>query len=382
VLHEPQPRAQAARELGLSEPAVADLLERGRRALLAERGRRRRPLTDDKVLADWNGLAIGAMAEAGRLLGEARYVASARRAAEFVLARLSAERGGPLLHAYREGRAHVPALLDDYAFLVEGLLRLHEATDERLWLDQAVRLAREQEDRLGDADAGGYFAAGDDARLLFRAKPAFDGAVASGNGVAVLDLLELSELTGDVFWRERAEAGLAAFGEGMTAAPLAHVTLVRGLARRAGVQEAGAVRAAEPRAAAAASADLEQEARDALEVRGRLGAGAGGFRPFSVELTLRRGWHVNANPAGPSLVATTLEPVLGELRDVRYPPGEAVDPGAGGAVYRGTVRLEGEVRHVGEVRHEGAGAPAVELRYQACDETRCLPPITRLVRLQ
>ena len=109
-------------------------LEPGRRALLEARARRERPLTDDKVLADWNGLMIGAMARAGARLAEPRYIAAAERAAGFVLSRMVDTAEGTLLHAFREGRAHVAAFLDDYAFLVEGLLQLHGATGDGRWL--------------------------------------------------------------------------------------------------------------------------------------------------------------------------------------------------------------------------------------------------------
>jgi hypothetical protein len=289
-----------------------------------------------------------------------------------VLARLAGE-DGTLLHAWRAGRAHVSALLDDYAFLVSGLLRLRAATGEGRWLREAERLAAEQDRRLGDSEAGGWFAAGEDPRLLFRAKPAFDGAVASGNGVAVLNLLELEALLGGGACRGRAEAALRAFGEGMEREPLAHVTLVRALARL-DVGRPAVARAAAPSPDEA----LEAEAREVVEIEGRLGRGEeDGWRPFVLELHVRKGWHLNANPATrPGLVPTSVAPVLGSLRALRYPEGEPLgSPAAPVAVYRGVVRVEGQVDH------RGAGAPTVELTYQACDESRCLPPVTRLVRL-
>ena len=195
VLHLATPLAEAAAELGLREDDLQQRLARGRQALKAARDKRPRPLLDDKVLADWNGLMIGAFARASVLLGEPRYLEAARRAADFVLSRLVSD--GRLLHTWRGGQARIPAFLDDYAFLVEGLLRLFEATGEERWRDEARRLQAEQDRRLLDAEGGGYFAAGEDPRLLFRAKPAFDGAVASGNGFAALNLLELAALTGD-----------------------------------------------------------------------------------------------------------------------------------------------------------------------------------------
>jgi uncharacterized protein YyaL (SSP411 family) len=373
VLHLAGPLAESARAHGLSEEELRARLEPGRQALFEARGRRPRPLVDDKVLADWNGLMIEAMARGGDRLAERAYVEAARRAADFVLTRLRAPEGGTLLHAWREDRARIPAFLDDYAFVVSGLLALHAVTGEERWRAEATRLAAEQERRLGDP-AGGYFAAGEDSRLLFRAKPAYDGAVASGNGVTALNLTELGRRTGDVSFRSRAEGVLRTFGGAMGAMPLAHASLVRAWDRWRATPGASTP----ARSAPVATEALEDTARDVVEVNGQLTAGPGPWRPFVVELAIRPGWHVNAHPASlPSLVATSLGPVLGQLRGLHYPAGEPFGPAAEPiSVYRGRVVLEGEIEP------PAGGAPSLELTYQACDDRRCLPPVTRLVRLQ
>jgi uncharacterized protein YyaL (SSP411 family) len=382
VLHQPRPLQEQLDESGLDAERLWTLLEPGRRSLLEARGRRDPPLIDDKVLTDWNGLMIGAMARVGELLDEPRYVEAALRAAGFLLDRLRDADTGTLLHAWRAGKARVPAFLDDYAFLVDGLLRLHEASGEARWLEEAARLGDEQEERLRDAEGGGYFAAGEDPRLLFRARPAYDGAVDSGNGVSVLNHIELARLTGDARWLERARAALLAFGEGISRAPIGHVTLVRGLVR---LPEAGPLPSArggvaapgQPPEAAAGSAveALEDEAREAVEIEGRLGSGVDDvWRPFTVDLVIRRGFHVNSNPApDPALIATGVSGVIGAVRKLVYP--------AGGELGGGSVGYEGRVRIEGEIEHRGGGAAAVEVTYQACDDHRCLPPVSRMVRL-
>jgi uncharacterized protein YyaL (SSP411 family) len=376
VLHLPRPLAETASAAGLSEEELGRRLEPARRALLAARQRRKRPLVDDKVLTDWNGLMIGALARSGQLLGEPRYVDAARRAAGFVRERLRDPESGILLHAWREGRAHVAAFLDDYVFLVEGLLRLREATGEERWAEEATRLAREQESRLGDAQAGGYYAAGEDGRVPFRSRPAFDGAVASGNGTAVLNLIDLHALTGEAAFAERAEAALRAFGDDVARAPLAHATLVRARVRFGELAPAVRTETGDelpPRASATEA--LEDEARAVVELTGELGrAHDDVWKPFTLDLDIHRGFHVNPHPADdPKLVATSVTGVLGKLRNVRYPEPERA--GGGPPVWRGRVRIEGEIEH------RGAGAAAVEVVYQACDEGRCLPPVSRLVRL-
>ncbi len=393
VLHLPVPLPEVARAAGLDEAELVRQLEPARRALLETRERRVRPLRDDKVLADWNGLMIAALARAGQRFSEPRYLEAARRAASFVLESLASGGRGPLLHSWRAGHAQVPAFLDDYAFLVQGLLELALASGEPGWVEPARRLTEEQQERLGDPRSGGFFVAGEDPHLLFRAKSAVDGVVASGNGIAALNLIALAEATGEAAFADRAEETLLAFAGGVSRAPLAHVTLVRAVERLRGLARPAARRpveaspgavakvAAGPETAAqpeTVAARLEEEAEEAVELSGRLGSAVeDDWKPFELELAPKKGWHANANPAGEGLVPTSVAGVLGRVRNLRYPAGESWDGGGGPVpVYRGRVTIEGEIEH------RGGGAPAVEVVYQACDASRCLPKVTRIVRLR
>ena len=127
-----------------------------RARLLGVREQRIPPLHDDKVLSDWNGHMIGALALAGRVLDEPRYVTAAQEAAEFVLTTLRPE--GELMHRYREGEVGIPALLDDYAFMAWGLVELYQATFEPRYLREAKALLATLQERFGDAEGGGFFA--------------------------------------------------------------------------------------------------------------------------------------------------------------------------------------------------------------------------------
>jgi hypothetical protein len=364
VLCLPQPLAAQARAMGLSEDALLERVEPGRRSLFEARGKRERPLTDDKVLADWNGLMTGAMARVGHVVGESRYLDAARRAADFVLGHHRDQASGILLHSYRAGAAKVPALLDDYAFLIEGLLALHAATSESRWLDEASQLQAEQDRRLWDETGGGYFAAGNSRELLVRAKPAHDGALCSGNGVTALNLLELARLGAEGAAR-RAERLVAAFGPAIDAAPLAHITLVRTATRQ---HPATAAAAAPSPAAASAKAALGDEAGSVVEARGILRPSPEPWKPFALHLTVKEGWHLNANPPLLRfLVPTEVGAAGNAVRNVRYPAAER---------YEGSVTIEGEVEVSGD------GPVAVKLTYQACDEERCLVPVTREVPLR
>jgi uncharacterized protein YyaL (SSP411 family) len=209
VLWLPRPLADVARERGL-EPADAEReLSQARAFLLKKRAGREPPQRDEKILAAWNGLMIGAFARAALSLDEPRYAARAARAAGFVLERM--REGGRLLRSYSRGRARHTAYLEDYAFLIAGLLDLHEATSEPRWLEEAIALDRVLERRYEDAEGGGYFMTADDhERLLVRSKPIHDGAEPSGNAVQALNLLRLHELLSDDRYRRRAERTLAA----------------------------------------------------------------------------------------------------------------------------------------------------------------------------
>ncbi len=364
VLHLPQPLAARARVMGIAEAELLARLAPAEKALLAARDTRKRPLIDDKILTDWNGLMIGAMAEAGRSLAESRYLEAARRAASFLLERH--QDAGGLLHASRNGPAKVRAFLDDYAFLIDGLIALHKATSEPRWLDEALRLQAEQDARLGDA-VGGYFVAGEQPDLLFRSKAAHDGATASGNGVAVLNLLALGVPRRDDALLENAERTLRVFGRPALEHPSAHVTLA---------QAAGRWQRVRGRETAPVSMSPASEA-PVVEASGALsGDEQAGWRPFFVELVVAAGWHVNANPASrPYLIPTEIKAANQPLRALRYPAGAAWEAADTLSVYRGSVRITGEIETLGR---EPA---AVRVVYQPCDDDRCLERVTREIVL-
>jgi len=229
VLHLPSSYATRAAELGTTRRELVERVAPLRRRLLAERARRPRPLTDDKVLTDWNGLAISALAEAGRILGEEALVERAERAAGFLLAELRAKER-PLRHVWRGGEARIEAFSSDYAYLVRGLLALHRATGERRWLDRAAELMDEQIARLA-APEGGFYDAAEREHLLLRGREVFDAAVPAANAVSVLNLLELADLRAEKRWRESAERALRAFSGSLERSPAAAATLSLALLR-------------------------------------------------------------------------------------------------------------------------------------------------------
>ncbi len=228
VLHLPRALEDQAARRRLSVVDLNEQIEPLRERLDTIRRRRNSPRTDDKVLCDWTGMAIAGLACAGALLGESAWVERAERAASFVLENLHLS-DGSLCHVWRAGKGAVGAFLSDYAFLIRGLVALHEAAPNPRWLEAAVRLAEEQERRLGDP-RGGYFSSERARDLLVQSKPLLDGALPSANGVAALNLSDLARLSERDF-AARAERSLRVFSPEMNASPEATPTLVLVLRR-------------------------------------------------------------------------------------------------------------------------------------------------------
>jgi len=211
--------AQAAGGLGIASDDLDERLDAVLHTVFAVRQRRVRPHRDDKALTDWNGLAVAALARAGFVLNDPNLVGAARRAAEFLLVRLANGSGG-LLHRFRDGEAGIPGFFDDYAYLVLGLIELYQAEFDPAWLAAAVRLTDASIERFHDREGGGFFLTPHDGEKLFmRPKDAQDGAMPSGNSVAMGNLLRLSRLTGREDYRVLAEETGRAFGGLIKAMP-------------------------------------------------------------------------------------------------------------------------------------------------------------------
>lgn len=193
--------------------------------LYAARAKRPPPLLDDKIIAAWNGLAISAFARAGFVLSDARYLEAARRAAGFVRDAMTVD--GVLSRTWRAGAARNAGVLDDYAFMVAGLIDLFEATGEGEWLALAMKYQQVCDARFADP-AGGYFLSAS-SELIARDKPDYDGAEPCGNSVAIENLLRLEQLTDDVGYRLVAERALSAFAYNIERAPVTVPRMTRAL---------------------------------------------------------------------------------------------------------------------------------------------------------
>jgi uncharacterized protein YyaL (SSP411 family) len=225
------------------------LLASARGKLFAAREQRVRPGRDEKVLVSWNALAMRGMAHAGRVFGRQDWIESARRAAAFVRSHLW--RDGRLAATYKDGRAHLNAYLDDYAFLIAATLELLQAGFRAEDLAFAESLAEVLLEQYEDREAGGfYFTAGDHEQLIHRPKSGHDNAMASGNGTAAWTLNRLAAITGETRYARAAERTLALFYPSMRDHPAGFAMLVIALEEQLEPPATAILRGAEPTLAA------------------------------------------------------------------------------------------------------------------------------------
>jgi uncharacterized protein YyaL (SSP411 family) len=245
------------------EPRLAML--RGK--LLEEREKRIRPGLDDKVLADWNGLMIGALANAGALLAEGTWIEMASRAFGFIAAEMA--RDDRLGHSWRDGRLLFPGLASDFATMIRAALALYEATGERGYLDRALAWQGALDRHYANPDTGGYFLTADDAEgLVVRPSATSDDATPNPNGIAAQNLIRLAAFTGDHAWREKAdrliEGVLGAAGENL----MSHASLLNALDLRLRATEI-VVTGSGPQAGALAQAALRLPLATRILLRAR-----------------------------------------------------------------------------------------------------------------
>jgi uncharacterized protein YyaL (SSP411 family) len=209
-------------------PQVEQALAAMRGWLLARRSGRVRPGWDDKVLADWNGLMIAALAQAARVFGRPQWLVVAKTAFHFVAAGM--ERDGRLMHSYREGRAHAPATASDYANMIWGALRLYQATGDDAYLGVAERWTAVVDEHYWVAEPGGYaFTADDTPDVIVRLRAAHDDAVPNANGIMISNLVALHLLTGKPRYLEWAEAIPKAFAIDLARNTFGHCGLIAGM---------------------------------------------------------------------------------------------------------------------------------------------------------
>lgn len=214
-----------AQEHKLAPEDLRKALNAARARLFPAREQRIRPHRDDKIITAWNGLFISALARAGAVLGEPKYLAAGQKAAGFILSNMV--EGDRLHRSMAQGRLSGPGFLEDHAFLIAGLLDLYEATFEIKWLAEAETLAQRMIELFRDEDGGAFFmTAHDQERLLIRNKPDYDGAVPSGNSVAALSLLRLQRINARPEFLDQAEQIIQGLNARLQQTPVALTNLI------------------------------------------------------------------------------------------------------------------------------------------------------------
>jgi hypothetical protein len=219
------PIEQAAKKYGLTLEQAEAKREACKKKLLELRVKREWPFLDDKVLTAWNSLMIRSFAKGYQVLGEKRYLDAAERAMKFVMEKQ--RKGDRLLVTYRKGESKLNAYLDDYAYTIEALLSLYESNFKLEYLDSALALNEALLKHFWDEkDAGFYFTSDDHEKLITRSKKPYEGAIPSGNSVAVWNMLRLSYFTDNKDYREKAERTINSFAEMMGQSPRGFTTMI------------------------------------------------------------------------------------------------------------------------------------------------------------
>ena len=349
-----------------AEDALKEV-ESARGKLLTARFDREYPLLDTKIIVNWNGLMIDALAYGYQVLGKERYLLAASKAAQFILDTLK-KPDGELCHTYTAGVVKQDVYLDDYAFFVRGLLGLYQATGDEKWLDSAKRLTDAMIQLFWDDKNGGfYYTKADAAHLIVRTKKPYDSAIPSGNAVAVANLLEFG-----TDYRGYAEKTLQIFAQSMSQSPSSFMYMHFALNHYLTSEER-----------------LRNETPSLVTATAEIQSHNSGIFNVMLQLNIAEGWHINANPAGQdNLIPTTVTVDTDtpfEILDVAYPKGrstrfefsnEALN------VYEESFTIPLQLKQKPNMKHDKNIPITLQLTYQLCSETECLLPQTLDIPLE
>ena len=216
-----------AKKFNLSLNDLIEIIEISREQLFFEREERVHPLKDDKILTDWNGLMIAALALGGQILNEKKYTIAAEQAAEFVYKNLR-HKDGRLMKRYRSGIAGLPPHINDYSFMVWGLLNLYETTFNLIYLSRAIELTEIMIQDFADKNGGFFIGGKDSEKLLVRSKDSYDSSTPSGNSVAIMNLFRLGKMTGETKWIEFSDNTLKSFTNQVKQSPTGFAYMLTG----------------------------------------------------------------------------------------------------------------------------------------------------------
>jgi len=366
ILNVPKSFAEYAKDNNLNPNELQNSVNRINQQLWQERQKRIPPLRDDKIITSWNGMMITAFAQAGDFLDEPRYLDAATKAAEFIWNH-NRDKKGELQRVNLNNNASVNAIQEDYAYLAESFLTLFDITGEQRWLRNAIEITDVMIIRFWDKQNGGFFMGEEESATvgMGRAKDSYDGAIPSGNAVALHVLQMLSRRTDNVDYENYTEQMLSTFAGTIERNPAAFAYMLSS----ADDLFHGEIGAHQFAARGAVTIDAIIDGTN-----------------LTINLSIKPGWHINSHqPLQDYLIATDL--VLSEtagdwqLGQIQYPTAKVASLGFQKellSVYEGNVKLTATLRKTRKGTPLNKMAP-IELHLQACDNKSCLPPETLLL---
>ena len=342
-------------------------------ALLAARDKRDQPLTDDKVIAAWNGLMIAGMADGGRVLNDQRYVDAAASAASFVLSQMRAENGA-LMRSWREGRLSGEGFLEDYGAMLVGLLSLHRASGDQTMLEEAIDLYDEARRRFHVEYAGWYDTQAGQGDLFVRTRSMFDGAFPAPTSLVLSALVTLEEVTADRRYLNDAMEIIDVLSPLLERAPVAAPMALSAIDVLMDRYPAHFAASTGPDSASDSVVSMRCEPAT-------LSIPRGGSIDVVITLEMERPWHVNSNaPGGAYAVPMDIVVVGSGMTAMPKWPAATVMAVAGERlnVYGDSVSIPVTL----SAAADASGTPALMIRWQACDDARCLQPETNQVPIR
>ncbi len=343
---------------------LLEKIDKIREILWLVRKKRIHPLLDDKIITAWNGMAIAAFAEAGYQLDDAAYLDEAKKAAQFIWQN-NRQKSGELYRVNLNGSASVDAAQEDYAYLAEGLLRLYDATGNNDWLQKATEVVDQMLNLFWDKQQGGFFMAKQSkiAPHIQHLKEVNDGAMPSGNSVAVKVLSELAKRSGEMTYQEKAWAVVAAFSEQVKTHPGAYAFFLSGVDQLL-TGETG---------------NIQYAANGAVAIKANIQATDEDKSRLTLDIFIKPGWHINAHqPLQKDLIATEVklsDEKLWQLESVIYP-----EPEMKKLAFQETelalYEQQIQVQALFVKKQPAALIIPILMTIQACNEQHCLAPET------
>ncbi len=371
VLVARKPMDAAAREKNIPYLELFAMNAHVMNRLLEVRNKRPSPRADDKIIVSWNGLMIDAFAHAGKVFSQPIYTQRAQKAARFLLEH-AIDNEGELKRIIAGGRAQLHATLEDYAYLVKGLISLHRADPEGNWIESAGSLMERARELFSDEDKG-YFYTRASERLLVRIKSSDDSMLPNANAVMLHNMIDLHEMTKDKVWHSRAQALAGYFLNGREKLSAEHATLMHAALRLMEGKIAAkpaTFENAEDKGGKAAPDDIASVTAALFPAN----AAPGEACEVIVTLELKDGWHINANPASTSFLIATQVDVHGkdvELTNMVYPEAlrKKIADSETLRVYEGLTHITAKLRLTGKGKKRQP--LKVMVRFQPCFGTTC-----------